>query len=327
MKALISSIDALLAKVDNGTISLQELELVVDDARELYERLVVLRYKVYEEGVLGTRPSVVEAEVEMAPVEAAPIQEETTNSEETSFEFDLFASETPAPEAPIAEAVSEVIEMEVEAPAFDLAPEPSVEAPVNNEWQAEETTAQEEELTIEEEELPIVEEHHSVSHSEEEVDGTVYETVTEHHELEEQTENTHSFTEETIVTSAPIQEVAPQVEEVVEKPSISFGNSHPLAPGLLQIARNVRSKSNVIPLESLVGSFTLNEKLLFINELFGGSSDNFSNAVKKLDNQHNLSVAMEAMAEMAASYGWDMESETIEEFMHKICRRYALAGA
>jgi len=309
MKALISSIDAMLAKVDNGTISIQELEIMVDDARELFERLVVLRYKVYEEGVLGSKPTT-ENNRELASVEAATAPETPTNIEETAFDFDLFASETPTPEAQMAEVVSEVIEMKVEAP-------------VKNEWQMEETAEQEEEK--QEEELPIVEEHHFISHTEEEVDGTVYETVTEHHEVEEQTENTHSFTEETIVTSTPVQEVAPQ--EVFVKPSISFGNSHPLAPGLLQIAKNVRSKSNVIPLDSLIGSFTLNEKLLFINELFGGSSDNFSIAVKKLDNQHNLSVAMEAMAEMAASYAWDLESETIEEFMHKICRRYALASA
>lgn len=325
MKALISSIDGLLAKVDNGTLSLQELELLVDDARELYERLVVLRYKVYEEDVLGAKSPVVETVV--AVETSAPV-EETASTEETSFEFDLFASETPEPTIEPVIAATEAI---VEAPTFDLAPEIAIEENIEIEENEPVPSEQAVEMTFEnepaEEELPMIEEHHSVSHSTEEVAGTIVETVTEHHVMEEQTETSHSFTEETTIVTTPIEAAAPEVEEVVEKPSISFGNSHPLAPGLFQIAKNVRSKSNIMPLDSLIGSFTLNEKLLFINELFGGSSDNFSNAVKKLDSQQNLSVAMEAMAEMAATYAWDMESDTIEEFMHKICRRYALASA
>ena len=78
-----------------------------------------------------------------------------------------------------------------------------------------------------------------------------------------------------------------------------------------------------MPLDTLVGSFTLNERLQFINELFDGSSDSFSTAVKKLDSQSNLISAREQVAEFATNNSWDLESEIVEDFLVKICRRYA----
>ena len=76
-------------------------------------------------------------------------------------------------------------------------------------------------------------------------------------------------------------------------------------------------------METLIGSFTLNERLQFINELFEGSSDSFSSAVKKLDVLDGLDTARNVVAEFALSNDWDLESEIVEDFLVKICRRYA----
>jgi hypothetical protein len=76
-------------------------------------------------------------------------------------------------------------------------------------------------------------------------------------------------------------------------------------------------------LDTLIGSFSLNEKLQLINELFGGSSDEFSSSIKRLDSQVNLVSARSILADMAENQRWDLESETTEEFILKICRRYA----
>jgi hypothetical protein len=73
----------------------------------------------------------------------------------------------------------------------------------------------------------------------------------------------------------------------------------------------------------LIGSFGLNERLQFINELFDGSSENFSNAIKTLDVQASSENARTKVAEFAVSNNWEVESETVVEFMQKIIRRYA----
>jgi hypothetical protein len=80
------------------------------------------------------------------------------------------------------------------------------------------------------------------------------------------------------------------------------------------------------PLESLIGAFTLNEKLQFINELFDGSSDDFSTNIKQLDQLASMDAARNMLAELAQTFNWDTESEIVEDFIYKICRRHA-AGA
>lgn len=76
-------------------------------------------------------------------------------------------------------------------------------------------------------------------------------------------------------------------------------------------------------LDSLVGAFGLNERLRFINNLFDGSSELFSDAVKVLDNQQGLDQAISKINEFAAQYDWDEEDDSVHEFMNYLNRRYA----
>lgn len=76
-------------------------------------------------------------------------------------------------------------------------------------------------------------------------------------------------------------------------------------------------------LDTLVGAFGLNEKLRFINDLFDGSSESFSEAIKVLDSQSNLDSAKIKSSELAAKHGWDAEEEAVVDFMMMVNRRYA----
>ena len=77
-------------------------------------------------------------------------------------------------------------------------------------------------------------------------------------------------------------------------------------------------------LDTLIGSFGLNERLQFINELFEGSSEAFSEAVKMLDTRTGMDSAREKMAEFAQGNNWDnADPETVSDFVSKIKRRYA----
>jgi hypothetical protein len=79
----------------------------------------------------------------------------------------------------------------------------------------------------------------------------------------------------------------------------------------------------------LAGSFTLTEKLQYINALFGGSSEAFGTAVKNLNEQQNMAGAILVLIGNAESNAWNFVKsfEIIEEFVLKICRRYANSPA
>ena len=76
-------------------------------------------------------------------------------------------------------------------------------------------------------------------------------------------------------------------------------------------------------LDTLIGAFGLNEKLRYINELFDGSSEMFSDAIKMLDSQADFSAATYKVNELASAHGWDPEEESVAEFMIYVKRRYA----
>jgi hypothetical protein len=76
-------------------------------------------------------------------------------------------------------------------------------------------------------------------------------------------------------------------------------------------------------IETLVGSFGLNERLQFINELFEGSSESFADAIKLIDNLSNHDEAFRQAANFAIQYNWERDSETVTDFLTKIQRRYA----
>jgi hypothetical protein len=75
-------------------------------------------------------------------------------------------------------------------------------------------------------------------------------------------------------------------------------------------------------LQTLVGSFGLNDKLQCIRELFKGSSEAFNQAIEQLDNQADFSAAKRVLAQYAQQYSWDLESNLTAEFIQKVERRY-----
>ena len=275
MKELVSAIENGLKKISKGNITRIELEETVASSRELYERLLIVRYKVYENSILADKESEelevvdneteVKKEEETIPDENKDIEiifEEETNdiAEDSIIRFDLFAT----PE----------IDSEVEVEEDEVLPEVEKEI----------------EQSIEEEVLP-------------EIEIKEEELVEENLDSEQEIENTANDSAETS-------------KEIAEDASSLF-------PKLMKIEKSITQNYQVMTLETLIGSFTLNERLQFINELFDGSSDLFSSAIKRLDALDNRDSARSVIAEYAAENNWDLDGEVVEDFMLKICSRYA----
>ena len=86
---------------------------------------------------------------------------------------------------------------------------------------------------------------------------------------------------------------------------------------------SVASRFTNSKLDSLIGAFGLNQRLRYINDLFDGSSEMFSDAIKALDSQPSLNEANLKAATLATDYDWDPEEEIVIEFMSYLNRRYA----
>jgi len=266
IKTILGHLQNGVDKLESGQLTPEDMELLVEDAKELYERLIILRYKIYETNVLGVNEPVISASLRQPEIET-PIDLFGSMAEprpEPEFEVTFASGEE--------EVEEEVVEDEVE------------EEVVEEESEDED----EDEVEESEEEVEVADED-----EQEIVDEEVFE--------EEQ------------VVEAPAQPWEPQ-----------FSNDQPI--WMAEMEANIRDNRSVYPLDSLIGAFTLNEKLQFINELFDGSSDDFSNNIKQLDQLASMDAARNMLAELANTFNWDTESEIVEDFIFKICRRHA-AGA
>ena len=226
--------------------------------------------------------------------------------------FDLF--EMNDDEAPVAKEVP-VLDFHMEEPEIPLAEaslfDVVMETPeVFTESQIEESTEDRvhEDAVVEESELEV-----TVIELEETEEEEVF-----MEEEEVALEDTHVDEESAIIT-----ETSANFLDDIQHPESTSINS----AWVLQIEQTIRSDRSVFPLETLIGSFSLNEKLQFINELYDGSSDAFSTATKKLDAFENMAQAREQLSEYSSTYNWDLESEIVEDFIFKICRRYATSAS
>ena len=273
MKELVSAIENGLKKISKGNITLIELEETLASSRELYERLLIVRYKVYENSILADEES---EELEVVDKETEVKKEEETIPEENKDREIIFEEET-----------NDIAEDSIIR--FDLFATPEIESEVEEDEVLPEVE-KEIEQSIEEDVLPEIE------IKEEEI-------VEENLDSEEEIENTANDSAETS-------------KEIAEDTSSLF-------PKILKIEKSIAQNYQVMTLETLIGSFTLNERLQFINELFDGSSDLFSSAIKRLDALDNRDSARAVISEYAAENNWDLDGEVVEDFMLKICSRYA----
>jgi hypothetical protein len=75
-------------------------------------------------------------------------------------------------------------------------------------------------------------------------------------------------------------------------------------------------------LETLTNCFGLNEKFLYINELFNGSKDDFNEAVQQIDNDSSYHDALLTASIYANKNNWDTESSIVQDFVTKLKRRH-----
>ncbi len=299
IKTILGDLESGLEKLESGQLSPEDMELLVEDAKELYERMVIMRYKIYETNVLGVSAPVVSASIRQPEIET-PIDLFGAIDLGSEPEFEVtFANEDPIIEE---EKVSYPLELDDEE-------ETKEEEVIKNSFASVDEPEDEEE---QEEEGHFFDKDESSS-SDELVEATEFNNS----DILEEEEEAQNVEPEPFIEETPIE-----VPQTNYEPQ--FSADQPI--WMAEMEANIRDNRSIFPLETLAGAFTLNEKLQFINELFDGSSDDFSSSVKQLDQLANMDAARNMLAELSQTFNWDTESEIVEDFLYKICRRHA-AGA
>ena len=293
MKSLLTRLEKGIKKLNDGAISSIEMDEIVQSAREIHERLLVIRYKLYEQQIFPERIHV--------PIDIVleSFDTQTTPEMITPIEINLEEKvEVLVPEEP---AIAEIVEEEVRPKEKEeqvLNPREVVVVDIENPFN-EPSLFQEIQLDKEEGDTEPIDEAQ---------DST---------EVIEETEDI-ATTEEVEITDIPatedeIKPLASHTEESYSIKELEF----------LSLEKSIVSKSTPEKLETLIGSFTLNDKLLFINSLFDGSSDAFAKAVKALDACNNMNKARAILAKNADEYHWEMDNDTVEDFVQRICQRHS----
>ena len=292
MKKLISSISMHIKAIEEQGVNIEDLDFLVTQCNLLQEQLIILRYKVYEEVA-------------------------AKNNGEKSPEL---KSSVPAFEA-MEETVIETVETPVvsETPVIEVNDIPPAVKPFDFSL-----FSDEEEALLEPESDKTVEEHYSETTTIEDEHGITEETtIKEHAATIEEGDSIIVINKEEVTTISFSNESEEKNDQHI------VASDHPMIAQFRAMEKNIRSERAILPLESLAGSFTLTEKLQYINALFGGSSEAFGTAVKNLNEQQNMAGAILVLIGNAESNAWNFVKsfEIIEEFVLKICRRYANSPA
>jgi hypothetical protein len=75
--------------------------------------------------------------------------------------------------------------------------------------------------------------------------------------------------------------------------------------------------------QSMIKMLTLNQRFMFVNELFAGNQNQFRSAIELIDEMESYKEAAAYIrSSLAEKYNWDMESEEVEEFMELVEKRF-----
>lgn len=244
IKEILNSLNLSIDALEGGALNVEQLEEVLQDARELHERIAILQYMSILPKEESSK-SPVEVKIEKAPTES---------KKPLSFQFSFDESEpilTPTNQTNLLDAIQEE---EVPEP---IAPQAEINKVVEPKFQPQK------------EEEPVVEE-------------------TVNQQLEEQ-----------------------QVESLNDKFSEQSEQ--------LSLAEKLGKK----PIPDLVKAIGLNQKFLFMNDLFEGENNHYKEALNMLNNFSDYSQANVYVETLRTKHSWDESSNTVKEFVELIQRRYS----
>ena len=297
MQQLIGEVKELAEKISSGQISRDELDQFVDATSFLHHKAVILRYKAFENKVLGKNQ----------PLELPEDKLEESATTQAAVEYD-------EPSVNM-QAIQDEIQQPVE-----------VEQPV-----AEESAAAEQTPAMEELQSDL-----QSAHEEDEPTFDLFSLdLNENEEIAPATEQKMPvMADEGQASAMEIEEEAvpesqPEPSQPVEAPQPA--SHQPAASSSLHAIYNridrpddsFTSRFPVNRIENLNVAFGFNERLQTINELFGGSSEVFSSALNELQHAGSQDRARMIVSRYAQENSWNASDDLAISFAKKVDQLYA----
>lgn len=112
-----------------------------------------------------------------------------------------------------------------------------------------------------------------------------------------------------------------------DKPTVGdkFGNEESLHTKIASssTSKTVAEKLHLKPISDLKSAIGINEKFLFVNQLFEGNLQNYSATIEKINSTADLSSAKQIAADLAGQLNWDNKNEHVKNFMELVERRFS----
>ena len=134
-------------------------------------------------------------------------------------------------------------------------------------------------------------------------------------------------TEEKKIVPAPVYEEKKQqvdsAKAAILAEKISPTDFHPINETLAhqKTGADLSSKLQTAPLSSITSGIGLNDKFLYIRELFYGDNALYNNTIRDLDAAKSLDSALDFIQ---LHFDWDEKNETAQKFIALVYRRHGM---
>jgi hypothetical protein len=129
----------------------------------------------------------------------------------------------------------------------------------------------------------------------------------------------------TVQTSPkPVVEKVSHEKQILGDKFSGNGNSVHERLAKMKEDKSIGARMQFKPIENLKAAIGVNEKFLFVNELFNGDLQAYNDAVQKLNAYISIHEAFEFLNHLTTQYNWDGQrsADTIEKFANLVQRRY-----
>lgn len=111
----------------------------------------------------------------------------------------------------------------------------------------------------------------------------------------------------------PVEEESTEKEEVDASVNTNYQDN---------FSNSIANKMQLTPISNLTGHISLNQRFLFIANLFGNNAEDYNAAVASIDKMDSGNTAKEVLNSYQQKYGWDLENKDVIDFVTLVERRF-----
>lgn len=109
-----------------------------------------------------------------------------------------------------------------------------------------------------------------------------------------------------------------------EKDDMGFeiNTNETLGESMMEVDNSLAAKFQQAPVNDLKSSIGLNDKFLFVNELFGGSMEKYNKSIDNLNDLKTLNGAMIYLNELKVELQWNSSNEAYKKLWEKVAQKF-----